>query len=260
MKKFTKRLTMIVAVLLSLVLLTSSVVSTTLAKYVVTKSGEVHVGLQEFGLTVTLKSNVDSSSKNILVEKTADTVKKGHTVTMKFMEVTLKPGNETYKNAIQASISGKSTVSADVSIKVEIKNSDDTKFKITSEDFSSGYDATGKIYNPIEFYVAGTGCGTANKTHNVGTNVFKTESEKGILTKMQTKAGANNTGITMNAYTSGSEATGTISEGATVNVPNLGLGFVWANASGDDADHISTFIGSKKPSFDITYTITVVQK
>lgn len=251
MKKFTKRLTMIVAILLSLVLLSSSIVSTTLAKYVITKDAKTSVGLEKFGLTVTLEKNIDDLS-----EITAETKKTGDSISLTYNKVSLTPGSEIYKNAIKASIAGTATVDANVTITVDI-TCDDTKYKITSNDFSSGY-STAKVVNPIEFYVAGTTCGTAYDQYKVkGTNdALATGVEADIATQILAKANADGAGIT-SAAKSGNTVTGTITGGTTAALSNINLGFVWPNTS--NKDELGTFIASKSPSFAITYTITVEQ-
>jgi hypothetical protein len=262
MKKFTKRLTMIVAILLSLVLLTSSIVSTTLAKYVVTKSAEVKATLQTFGLTVTLESNTKEGN-HILTKDTAKSKQTGDSVSIKFTDVILKPGDETYKNAIKASIGGDANVAANVIITVDIECNDEA-FTLTSNDFT-GF-GTSKVYNPIEFYVGGSGINTAGDQYNTGNDVLATQSESDIANAIVTKLPAASTKI-KDAEAAvnpdgGYVVTGNIDKGTKgVAAENLNLGFVWANAEGDDADEISTFISNHQggASFTITYTITVQQ-
>ena len=251
MKKLTKRLTMIVAILLSLVLLSSSIVSTTLAKYVITKDATTSVGLEKFGLTVTLEKNVSSMS-----EITAETKKTGDSISLTYNKVSLTPGSTTYKSAIKASIAGAATVDAKVTITVDI-TCDDTNYKITSNDFSS-YTTT-KVVNPIQFYVAdSTSCSTAYKEYSTkSTNdALSTGVETAIAAKLLTKVKASTTGVTSTAQ-SGNTVTGTITSGTTAALSNINLGFVWENTSGKD--ELGTFIASKSPSFTITYTITVEQ-
>lgn len=252
MKKFSKRLTMIVAILLSLVLLSSSIVSTTLAKYVITKDATTSVGLEKFGLTVTLEKNVSSMS-----EITAETKKTGDSISLTYNKVSLTPGSTTYQKAIKASIAGTATVDAKVTITVDI-TCDDTKYKITSDDFSSGY-STAKVVNPIQFYVAdSTSCDTAYKEYSTNStnDALSTGVETAIATKLLAKVKASTTGVTSTAQ-SGNTVTGTITGGTTAALSNINLGFVWPNTSGKD--ELGTFIASKSPSFTIKYTITVEQ-
>lgn len=260
MKKFTKRLTMIVAILLSLVLLTSSIVSTTLAKYVVAKDATTAVGLQAFGLNVTLKTNV-SGNKDILNEVTASTKKTGDSISLTYDKVILKPGDSTYKNAILASIGGKANVPAEVIITVKIECNDE-HFTLTDANFS-GY-TTSKVYNPIEFYVAGSKCGTAGLMDtDTGNAALETNSENKITTAIKNKlttangiAEATTPALDSDAY----KVTGTINQNTDVKVNNINLGFVWEDADITDADAISTWISNNaNATFTITYTITVQQ-
>ncbi len=261
MKKFTKRLTMIVAILLSLVLLTSSIVSTTLAKYVVAKSAQVKATLQTFGLTVTLESDTKEGNP-ILTKDTAESKQKGDSVSIKFTDVTLKPGDETYKNAMKASITGDANVAANVIITVDI-TCNDAAFTLSSANFD-GYN-TSKVYNPIEFYVAGAKTNTAGVESNTGSgnDVLATNSETAIADKIKSTF-VSSTGITAVSTNNprvgengGKEVHGTIAEKAKVNLSNIDLGFVWV----DNDDEISTFISNHQggASFTITYKITVQQ-
>ena len=263
MKKFTKRLTMIVAILLSLVLLTSSIVSTTLAKYVVAKSAQVTATLQDFGLTVTLESNTQDGNY-ILTKDEVSSKQKGDSVSIKFTDVILKPGDETYKNAIKASIGGKANVPAKVLIAIDI-TCDDGAFKLTGE-YSSDYKTTSKVYNPIMFCVNAQALGTAGVLHSVDSDdkALEEASETAIANAIKTKIVAG-TGITANNPTDrvggGKEIIGTIEKSADVALNDIGIGFYWPDdTSTTDASEIETFISNNEnATFTITYTITVQQ-
>ena len=142
MKKTTKRLTMIVAILLTLVLLTSSIVSTTLAKYVVSKDATTTVGLDKFNLDVTFTYN----------ESYKDSVKNaGDSVEVTLKNITLKPGDD-YKNLITASISGTPTVDADIKIEIIVTEDDSSKFNVLAANFTGLSDSR---YLPMGVYVGG---------------------------------------------------------------------------------------------------------
>lgn len=150
MKKFTKRLTMIVAVLLSLVLLTSSIVSTTLAKYVVTKDVTTNVGLKAFGLTLEIDaSNIGGQS---------ETSKLGNSITYTCNDLKLVPGQR-IEDAIKVTASGKPVVDATLKIDVVISYNGTDAFKATTAAF--GNTVGGKVYMPIVFYVNDVAANTA---------------------------------------------------------------------------------------------------
>ena len=144
MKKTTKRLTMIVAILLTLVLLTSSIVSTTLAKYVVSKDAKTTVGLEAFGLTVDVKANYTGAGTAV------ESNKNGDSVTLTYANLNLKPGDN-IANAIEVAVYGTAKVNVKVSINVTVAYGGD-KFVVTKSNFSS-LTTDSKTCVPIAFTV-----------------------------------------------------------------------------------------------------------
>jgi hypothetical protein len=250
MKKFTKRLTMIVAVLLSLVLLTSSIVSTTLAKYVVTKDVTSTVGLQAFGLEVELK--VDSKISHTKSSK-------GDSAIITINNFKLKPGDK-FENAITASISGKPTVDANVTIQVDITDCTDSEFTVKKDDFTALSLSANKIYTPIGFFVGGTKVIASYTNYSVNsskTTVLEEAIETALLNKIATNA---SNGLAK----SGNTVAGTISSEITedINITGIGIGFAWddSNASTSNGhQEIGTYISKNEPTFTVTYKITVEQ-
>jgi hypothetical protein len=239
MKKITKRLTMIVAILLSLVLLTSSIVSTTLAKYVVTKSAKTTATLDAFGVTVDLDTTgLGDPTK---------TTNAGDSISFEFSNLTLHPDDVV--KTISASVYGKPSVDANIVVDVEVK--------FTSSDFSIGDgNFTGKAnratFFPIEFKVGTKVSSAAYVTAN-STNIsndIKTDIENALITtgtidKVEGKI----------KWTAGKE----ISKDSPKTVS---LNFSWPKTYGQDADdydEIGTFISKKQPTFTITYKISVEQ-
>lgn len=259
MKKFTKRLTMIVAILLSLVLLTSSIVSTTLAKYVVKKSVTTTAQLQKFGLDVTLDLN------NTL-EGSADIKNTGDSATITISDFKLKPGDN-YKDAITASITGNPTVTANVTIAVDVTCTD-ANFKAEAAKFNAinGFDKD-RIYTPIGFYVGGSISAISPYTYydyasNV-TNKLETEIEKAIETEIKSAIGNK---ITAMDSTPDGTIIGKIApnaqSGYNVGINGIGIGFAWLETDADATNghyEIGTYIADKEPTYTITYTIKVEQ-
>ena len=237
MKKFTKRLTMIVAILLSLVLLTSSIVSTTLAKYVVTKSATTTAQLDAFGVTVEL----DASSLGTPTK----TTNAGDSISYEFSSLTLQP-NDVVKT-ISASVYGNPTVDAKifVDVKVEFVGS----FSIGSAFTGLTANAT---YFPIEFKVGGTTCSEAYTNDNAAAISSKINSA--IETALVENGKIADEGDNLK-WTAGKEI-------PKASPKNVSLSFSWPKnhgATGELHDEIGTYIAKNEPTFKITYKISVEQ-
>lgn len=254
MKKFTKRLTMVVAILLSLVLLTSSIVSTTLAKYVVTKSVTTTAQLQKFGLDVTLDLN------NTL-EASADIKNTGDSATITISDFKLKPGDD-YRNAITASITGTPTVDANVTITVSV-NCDDSNFMLDKDVFDALNFSKDQLCTPVGFFVNSqskvasyyktdfvTGSTTTLGTYITGQLVNAINTNVGDKISSKTKVNNSISGKILSSITT------------PVNINNIGIGFAWSETSADATNgnyEIGTYIADKEPTYTITYTIKVEQ-
>ena len=122
-KKITKVLTAIVAILLCLVLISTSIVSGTLAKFVITKDASTVVAFEKFGVKMQVKNGS-------VVKSSLDT----NTVTVTYNATEIYPGYEN-KNLVLFTFDGTLTVPATLKIKVNIDLEDE--FYISSDDFSS---------------------------------------------------------------------------------------------------------------------------
>ena len=263
MKKTNKILTRALVILLALVLITSSVVSSTFAKYVVRKEATTKVELQKFGLTVTLEGD---GTKRTLKQV-------GDSIELEYTGITLTPGDSQYKDAIRASINGTASVKADLTITVEI-TCDDTRYTLSKDIFTplaSTLGTTGKVCNPIAFYVGNstTPVNTAYEFYDVAAdsakNSIKTNIESKLADAIKTKAIAID-GISVSS--TGGTVSGTIDANKQIDLDDIGIGFVWASPAGADSenclDEIATWISSQgdetsKTTFDVKYTISVVQ-
>ena len=120
MKKFNKILMMTVAILLTLVLASTSVVSGIFAKYVVTQTAKTTVSLKAFGLTLAVTGN---TKDNIATKLTDNTVAVS-------MDVDLAPG-EFVDNAIHIAISGTPGVNA-ANLKITVVTTGANSFSVES--------------------------------------------------------------------------------------------------------------------------------
>lgn len=246
MKKFTKRLTMIVAILLSLVLLTSSIVSTTLAKYVVSKSAEVTATLNKFGVEVTFSGTGTA------------TTKKGDSVTY-INTLAMSPGDE---GTITAKIKGKPTVDAKITINFEV-DYDSSAYTILNSDFSFLGDTASKAYFPIGFKL---GANDVVAPYVEGANA----SDTTVSTTIESAITKKLTGLTWTVASNASSAVWA-SDSTTSDYTNsekdISITFYWPEdynttkgGGSTPYDEIGTYLskGGAK-TFKVTYTIKVEQ-
>ncbi len=239
MKKFSKRLTMIVAILLCLVLITSSAVSTTLAKYVITKDATTSVGLEKFGLEVKLAHD------GLTASKTSST---GDSATITLNNMTLTQG--TTKRTLVATVTGTPTVDANITIDVVIDYAT-ADFTIPAGTFT-GVNSD-KIYVPLRF---NRSTGSTSIVSAFSSNTDTTTEEK----VEKDIAGRSD----LLSYDSTNDCvTGTLSKGTEVSLSNIGFNFYWAKTEGtttNNYNEIETYIlNHNNPTVNISYTITVSQ-
>ena len=241
MKKFTKRLTMIVAILLSLVLLTSSIVSTTLAKYVVAKSAIVNAQLDKFGVTVEL----NSTDLSLDTSKTKQT---GDSYSYTYQDVLLHPGDE---KKITVSLHGEPTVDSEVIVEV-IVDYDPANFTVDKTAFTDFTE--NKVYFPIQFKVGDT----------VSSSAYTQENDEAVSSKIN---GTIKTELTKGNILEEEDGKIKWAKGAKIDASqkkNISLSFSWPKDGGTtDNMHneIGTWLAEHKnsPTFTITYKITVQQ-
>ena len=241
MKKLSKRLTMIVAILLSLVLLSSSIVSTTLAKYVTSKSATTTATLSAFGVTVELEGIGTTP------EKKGDSII--YTDTINLIPET------TYK-VIKASIKGKPSVAATINIDVDLEYIGNYTIE-GKKDFTDI--KTNTTYYPVGFKVASS----SSSTYTVApySSISAADAEIDIEEAIQSKLSALNF-----AAPTGSDGLsntwGTETEIATAT--DISLYFHWPKTygtAGDMYDEIGTYLSKDGAhQIKITYKISVEQK
>ncbi|MBE6533836.1 MAG: hypothetical protein E7678_02545 [Ruminococcaceae bacterium] len=243
MKKTTKKITTVVAVLLILVLMTSSIVSGTLAKFVVTKSASTNVSFTNFGITVNFEA--DSDIAGTLVNN-------GDSATYALKNIAIKPGDD-FSDAVTISVTGTTTVQTKVTI-TAVVDYVDTNFDIPANTITGV--STRSVFMPVGFKVNGNYVSNLTPyksyTYNANTST-DTTVETALETAIATASGL--------SY-SGGVATKTFNVGDTINISNLVTGFDWPmqyNAVAN-SDQIGTWLSlHKTPSFTVTYTVTVEQ-
>ena len=251
MKKLTKTLTRVCVILLSLVLITSSVVSTTLAKYTVTKEGKTTAGLKKFGLDLEVTSQHDTTP--------AQSNKSGDSLTLTFDDLTLKPG-DTINDAIVVKVTGQPVVDARVTIDVTVTYNGE-EFVIKRNDFA--WLESNKTYVPIQFTVNGT---AATAAYN---NLTASEAATAIKTALDEKADYAIDSTSKAAYKNflAKDYTGNNKVDEVVN-----FGFTWTKDDVGSTDteklhnhQIGTWFANRsdsdstKSTLTVTYKITVEQ-
>ena len=145
MKKANKILMASVAILLSLVLITTSVVSGVFAKFAIRKNTTTTMKLEKFG--VTMEVSAPTTYASIVANKT---VNDGQNVSVTLSDVIMEPDDFTTLGCLQFKFSGLTTVITNLKVWVDIELSE--KFYIPASAFPEYPNATGKAYMPIMFY------------------------------------------------------------------------------------------------------------
>ena len=249
-KRFNKILMMTVAILLCLVLISTSVVSGIFAKYVITKSAGATVSLKKFGVTLTLTKG---SGITATETKVGDDV---ISVTVSSLE--LEP-NQSIDEVVKFAIGGTPNV-AGVNLKITTTVSGLANY--TAPKGIGGVTATnGTKYLPI-----------------ATTATVKTSSEAATTTTLYdawqspASASAIQTGIVSRLRTAigdtATESTNVATKkictkvGDTPTITYISFGFAWpdkAATSSLNFDEIGTYLASIGVKFTVTYSVSLEQ-
>ena len=183
-KRTNKNIFRIIAILLCLVLVTSSVVSSTLAKFVITKDATTTVKFNKFGVKMQIKNG--STSKSALDANSAS---------VSWATGTMYPGITEADEILFAFDNGTLTVPAVLTITVDVTTHSD--FLIAANAVSGVSSAT--AYMPLQFVVgtvtstSATSYDNANKTdawkNASSTSNLDTALEKAIAAEIATAMG-----------------------------------------------------------------------
>ena len=150
MKKSSKIIMILVAVVLTFTLLSSCLVSSTMARYVITKDATTTVSLQKFGVKLTIANGTDFASSGATINPSSPTAS---TLTAT-VTVPLVPGSD-YDDIVQfvPSIDTKAAVATNIKVKAEVTTVGSTNL------YSSKY------YVPTDVYINGTATNVAFKNN-----------------------------------------------------------------------------------------------
>lgn len=238
-RKANRILMAIVLILLCLVLMTTSVVSGIFAKYTISKQVLMMFSFESFGVTIDI----------IPSEGLKDAVGDGNIQfdngNLTVSNLLMHPGND-FKDALKFQIKGKPTADAELKVEVTVANEEkafDNAFRITRLAFPSLFEdkaetVTQLPYVPMGFYVGND-----------------------YAVQPYSQVNAQEIGAAISAKV------GTIKFDKSVQIENENIlfGFDWqkdynSQKSGSGCyDEIGTWISNKKPSFTITYKISVEQ-
>lgn len=118
MRKTSRTMMIIVSVLLSLVLITSTVVSGTLAKYTTT-GGESSDSARVAKWGVNVEVKLDPAFAEVVGSENIESVANGDSVTINISNLKMGPGDD-FSKALNVSLSGKSEVRLKVNVDIDI--------------------------------------------------------------------------------------------------------------------------------------------
>ena len=170
MKKSNKILMATVAILLSLVLISTSIVSGIFARFVIEKSGSTAIKFNKFGVELGLE--IDQALYDAIdgIESDNVTLKQdGDSISVEISNIKMAPGDAFYK-AFNISISGTPTVDCRFKLDVDLIYEFE-KFLLPTDDFDVSEETN--IYFPIRFSQTYKNNGTDKKINFFGRDIAK---------------------------------------------------------------------------------------
>ena len=253
-KRFNKILMMTVALLLCLVLISTSVVSGIFAKYVITKSAGATVSLKAFGLTLAVAGKTGYVASTTTVNSTTvDTA----------VTVPLAPGDD-INDVLTVTIGGEATVNTNLVITV--KGVKLTSFSVKNV---GGVGSTAVTYIPIGFTAIVNSSSEAtlqSDWSSLNATNLQNNIASGLKTALDSSVSANAGSVSSNVVTKQICALASGATTATPTVTSIKFGFysptspTSAITSGHDADVIQTHLGNQGANLTIIYSISLQQK
>lgn len=261
MKKNSRIMMKAAAIILCLVLITSSVVSTTLAKYVITKSAETEITFKKYGL------QLDVTADSPLVKVTDSDVKNGLSVSATY-KLAMNPDLATADNALRFVFTkNQPSVSSTVSVSVDVELHE--KMLIESDNFTSTVLSADKAFMPIEFKVCSTDAsskGTASTldswSNKTTVEELETHLETEIAKLIKTELGSGYA-IDTNATNTVKKSVGTSAITFEDGKKGIGFGFNWPKSTDTNRSYLETWLaeqfGANDVPITVTYTVSVTQ-
>ena len=278
MRKANKILMATVAILLCLVLISTSVVSGVFAKFAIKKTAMVeNAKLKQFGLTVGLygTSSGDAGLKTFADNgggsyNSNTNMNDGKNIVAVAKDFKIGDGDEC-KNAVKFVISGTPITAAKLNIKIDLVYNLNN-FKITHSDFDYINEGDDKYFMPLAFSFGGTSsCGyvtqpwLSSDDDDIVDITSEDAFEHYIATKMAEKIVIGDTN-TKNKKVTGNVISLEFTEDKAPNFTvdstknTFFMGFGWPDSSEyPDYAEISTFLAEYMTSMQIIYTVWVEQ-
>lgn len=237
-RKANRILMAIVLILLCLVLMTTSVVSGIFAKYTISKQVLMMFSFESFGVTIDI-----IPSEGLIDAVGGNDIQFDGSGNLTVSNLLMHPGDD-FADALKFQIKGRPTADAELKVEVTVANEGnafDSAFKINKQAFPSLFtgtwaNKTEMPYVPMGFYV---GDDYAVQPYS---QVNAQEIGAAISAKVGTKQ---------------------FTKGVPIGDENILFGFDWQKDYNKNHpgcyDEIGTWISNEKPSFTITYKISVEQ-
>lgn len=246
MKKINKVIMMMVAILLTLVLISTSVVSGIFAKYVISKEATTIVSLKKFGVKLAIEkgTNYDASGATVTTGAISESSLNA-TVT-----VALVPGDD-FKEIIKFvptidSTVGKASVATNIKVKAEVTSTIGDANKQSS-----------KYYVPSGFYINNTMVSDAFISNSNATTIKST-----LQTNINNGLKVNGLGLASSA-TADSDGYFSTSladkNGTSVKVAKIGIGAFCPITSNNATDTVMTALATAGATVTIKYTVSLEQ-
>lgn len=237
-RKANRILMAIVLILLCLVLMTTSVVSGIFAKYTISKQVLMMFSFESFGVTIDI-----IPSDGLIAAVGKNDIRFDESGNLTVSNLLMHPG-DIFEDALTFQIRGRPTADAELKVEVTVANKDnvfDNSFKINKQAFPSLFTGTWKDktempYVPMGFYVGG----------DYAVQPYSQVNAQEIGAEISAKVG-----------------TIKFDKGIPIGEKNILFGFDWQKDYNKNHlgcyDEIGTWISNEKPSFTITYKISVEQ-
>ena len=237
-RKANRILMAIVLILLCLVLMTTSVVSGIFAKYTISKQVLMMFSFESFGVTIDI-----IPSEGLKDTVGVENIKLDAGGNLTVSNLLMHPGSD-FKDALKFQIKGKPTADAELRVEVTVANEGNAfnnAFKINKKAFPSLFtgtwaDKTEMPYVPMGFYVG----------NDYAVQPYSQNTAQEIGAAISAKVGT----IKFN-------------KGVPIGEKDILFGFDWQKDYNKNHlgcyDEIGTWISNGKPSFTITYKISVEQ-
>ena len=267
MKKANKILMTSVAILLCLVLISTTVLSGIFARFVVMRGMDSTMGFKRFGVELSL--TVDPTFESAIGSSNVKKVYDGNSVTITITNVKMAPGDD-YSDALRIHLSGTPNVNTKFTMSFSGITYTDTAFAVPADrGFRS--DIVGKIFFPIairfgylnEFYDA-TSSWRNSKYESTRNAVATFINENIALDEKPNNYSAVKTfekGVPIAFHTIDQSTSAT-------NINDFGLGFCWnfettrditPKLSKTETDQLATYFAEKNPTFTFKVTVKVEQ-